>query len=170
MGEECKKDLEAVRRLKDVWHQIKCCCCQVHSEDSEGSFEAKSVVRVEIERRFVDGKWRPRYDRNEIDHKTYFNIDLSDTYSRQMARETAKKCDEGVVVFYDKDGNIESKSQRNFFKEYNKSVDCYFEICKKLNALNDLEEKQEGAWEKEYAKGVKELLNILRHIPVVPEA
>lgn len=164
MGEECKKEVEEVKRLKDVWKYLKCYCYWARSKDS---VEEKFVVGVEIERRFVDGKWRPRYNRNEIYHKTYFDIDLSYTYSRQMARETAKECDDGVVVFCDKDGNIESKKQRNFFEEYDKSVDRYFAIC---NRLDDLRRKKEGAWEKEYAKGVKELLNILSHIPIVPEA
>lgn len=167
MGEQCKRDVEEIEKLKILWNQ---CTCYFYREIS---FSDEGTIDVEIESRLDNGKWRPRYHRSELPERTYFVSEFSSLLTRNGAKLEAKRLEGAVAVFCDKEENIEDDKQRKFFESYAESVRRYYEILEKIDELR-LAGVRGGevkpGWEKEYAKGVKELLNILRHIPVVPEA
>ena len=120
MGKKAKDIVDQINVLKDKIRDIK---IYGYQRVQISEFEKDMLSGGPIERRFINGKWRPRYHMKELTDGTYFLTNVSYAYGNVRTRKTAQDFEnDTVAVFYDADGKIEEDSQRKAVDEYRDAI------------------------------------------------
>ena len=164
MGDKVKNIVDEINKLKDEVRGIK---LYEYRRKGNSEVEKDMIAGGPIERRFVNGKWRPRYHMNELTDGTYFLRNIGYSYTRKCAQDFEK---ETVAVFCDADGDMEDKAQKDAVAKYQEGVGRFRSLWWKW----DKEFVRKGdssteAWRKENLKYLSDMRDALKSIKPVPK-
>ena len=170
MGEKAKRIVDQINVLKDKIRDIKIYGYQrvQNSEVEKGMLSGGA-----IERRFVNGKWRPRYHMKELTDGTYFLTNIGYVYTRKTAQDLENNSDT-VAVFYDADEKIEESAQRNAVEEYRGATGnfrkLWWEWDKEFLPKENSKKQGKDAWQKKNQEYLEKMLKELKRVKDIPKA